>query len=516
MGGFSGPIAAVRFLIGGGTLVAVGREGTVDVLLRVPRVRIRNRSSAALEIEDSTIAPGQARALPFGRSAADLRGDPGVELEAARATWAVVRSLPPARALPTAIAPSSLDRTFAIGDAEGKVALYHSTSGRRLLRVQAARDPITGIVLSKHGDGLAAITGQRVLFARLHNPHPEVSLRTLLLPVWYEGYAEPRLIWQSSGGTDDFEPKLSLWPLIMGTFKATAYAMLISVPLALLAAIYVSLLAPARLQAVVKPTIELMAAVPTVVVGFLAALWLAPLLETALCQVLLLLALGPLVVVVAVVIWKLLPLSARNRLPDGSELLLIAVVGAGVFFGGWHAGAALEDLVFSGDMTRWLYTELGIGYQQRNAIVVGIALGFAVIPVIFTIAEDACSSVPKSLTRAARALGATRWQAAMRMVVPAASPGLFAAVMLGLGRAIGETMIVLMASGNTPILGLGPFDGMRTLAAAIAFEIPEANLGSSLYRVLFLTGLLLFAVTFLISTLAEIVGRALRRRYASF
>jgi len=139
-----------------------------------------------------------------------------------------------------------------------------------------------------------------------------------------------------------------------------------------------------------------------------------------------------------------------------------------------------------------------------------------VIPVIFTIAEDACSAVPQSLISASRALGATRWQTAVRLVVPAASPGLFAAAMLGLGRAVGETMIVLMAAGNTPLLDLSMFNGMRTMSAAIAVEIPEAPVGSTLFRVLFLTGILLFAFTLLVTTAADVVGSYLRKRYARF
>jgi phosphate transport system permease protein len=176
----------------------------------------------------------------------------------------------------------------------------------------------------------------------------------------------------------------------------------------------------------------------------------------------------------------------------------------------------VESALFGGDFQRFLFTEWGIRYDQRNSIVVGIALGFAVIPVIFTIAEDACSAVPRSLISASRALGATRWQTAVRLVVPAASPGLFAAVMLGLGRAVGETMIVLMAAGNTPLLDGSPFNGMRTMSAAIAVEIPEAPVASTLFRVLFLTGTLLFVFTLVVTTAADLVGSYLRKRYARF
>ncbi len=156
---------------------------------------------------------------------------------------------------------------------------------------------------------------------------------------------------------------------------------------------------------------------------------------------------------------------------------------------------------------------MGFTYDQRNCLVVGLAMGFAVIPIIFTIAEDAFSAVPSSLTAASLALGASRWQTAIRVVVPTASPGVFSAVMIGLGRAIGETMIVLMATGNTPIMDWSPFNGMRTLSANIAVEIPEAPVGGTLYRVLFLSALLLFALTFALNTVAEIVRQRLRDRY---
>jgi phosphate transport system permease protein len=292
--------------------------------------------------------------------------------------------------------------------------------------------------------------------------------------------------------------------------------MLVSVPLALLAAIYVSQFAPAWLQSTVKPTVELMAAVPSVVVGFLAALWLAPRLEVVLFRALLCAVALPLVVVGSVVVWRLVPGVWRRRAPAGIELAVLILVGTAVIGATSTVADSLEMRLFDGDLIRWLFTEWGVRYDQRNALVVGIALGFAVIPVIFTIAEDACSSVPRSLTRTARSLGATRWQAAIRMVVPAASPGLVAATLLGFGRAVGETMIVLMVSGNTPLLDLDPFNGMRTMAATIAVEIPEAAVDGTLYRVLFLTGLLLFFFTFCITTLADLVARALRRRYAQF
>jgi phosphate transport system permease protein len=140
-------------------------------------------------------------------------------------------------------------------------------------------------------------------------------------------------------------------------------------------------------------------------------------------------------------------------------------------------------------------------------------MGFAVIPIIFTISEDAFSSVPSNLSAASLALGASRWQTAIRVVVPTASPGVFSAIMVGFGRAVGETMIVLMATGNTPLMEWSMFNGFRTLSANIAVEIPEAPYGGTLYRTLFLAGALLFMMTFTLNTVAEIIRQRLRERY---
>jgi phosphate transport system permease protein len=173
----------------------------------------------------------------------------------------------------------------------------------------------------------------------------------------------------------------------------------------------------------------------------------------------------------------------------------------------------VEALAFGGNMQAWMDQELGIGYDQRNCLVVGIAMGVAVIPGIFSIAEDAIFSVPKQLTLGSLALGATPWQTLVGVVLPTASPGIFSAVMIGFGRAVGETMIVLMATGNTPVLDWSIFNGMRTLSANIAVEIPEAPYGGTLYRVLFLAGGVLFLMTFFVNTIAELIRQRLRERY---
>ncbi len=514
--GPAAPVTAVRFLIGGRTLVAGAAGGTPAVLLFVPRIRVINRGTESLRVEGQTIDPRASTVLPDDELGSRLASNQSVGLEKVAPAVQVVRTLPPLGESISGIEPSHRRRGFLAVGESGLVGLYHATSGRRLADGRWAEGRPDAVALAPKGDGLLMAESGSITTRTLDNPHPEVSLRTLFLPVQYEGYAKPKLVWQSTGGSDAFEPKLSLVPLMYGTIKATLYAMLLSVPLALLAALYVAQLGPTWLRPVVKPAVELMAAVPSVVVGFLAALWLAPRLERALFLGLLATIVLPLAIAVAAGLWRLLPNRFKERLRSGNELVLMAlscllVIGTVALIAG-----PLESLLFGGDFSRWLFTEWGLRYDQRNALVVGLALGFAVIPVIFTIAEDAFSAVPASLVNASRALGATPWQTARNLVVPAASAGVFAAIILGLGRAVGETMIVLMAAGNTPLLDLSPFNGMRTMSAAIAVEIPEAPVGGSLYRVLFLTGFLLFVFTLVLTTIADLVGTRLRRRYGQF
>jgi phosphate transport system permease protein len=151
-------------------------------------------------------------------------------------------------------------------------------------------------------------------------------------------------------------------------------------------------------------------------------------------------------------------------------------------------------------------------YVQRNTLVVGFVMGFAVVPIIYTISEDALSSVPEHLRTASLACGATPWQTAIRVILPVAMSGIFSAIMIGLGRAVGETMIVVMAAGNTPVMDLNIFNGLRALSANIVVEMPEAVRDSTLYRMLFLAALALFAVTFVVNTVAEIIRIRFRKR----
>jgi phosphate transport system permease protein len=187
-----------------------------------------------------------------------------------------------------------------------------------------------------------------------------------------------------------------------------------------------------------------------------------------------------------------------------------------VLLAAWIAlglGGLVEQRLLAGDYRGWLLAALGLTFDQRNSLVVGVAMGFAVVPLIFTIAEDSLANVPQHLRAGSLALGATRWQTAVRIVLPTGSPGIFSAVMIGLGRAVGETMIVLMATGNTPVMDWNVFSGFRALSANIAVELPEAPEGGTLFRVLFLAAFILFCLTFALNTVAEMIRLRLRRKY---
>ncbi|MFZ9855016.1 MAG: phosphate ABC transporter permease subunit PstC [Limisphaerales bacterium] len=266
------------------------------------------------------------------------------------------------------------------------------------------------------------------------DPDAEVNTahwRHLVLPRRWTGYTRPGFVWQPVGTIH----KYNLVPLVVGSLKVTLVGLLFAVPLSLGAALYVSQLAPVRVREWVKPAIELLAGIPSVVLG----------------------------------VFCLLVLSG-----------------------------ALQSL---------------LGYQFRlNAFVAGIGLGLTAVPLIFTIAEDSLTGVPRGYVQASLALGASPWQAAWQIVLPAALPGVVAATLLGFGRCLGETMVVLMASGNASTLSWSLFDSTRSMTATIAAEMAEAVSGGGHYRMLFLLGTLLFVISFVTNLLGDRIVRRLRRR----
>ena len=406
-------------------------------------------------------------------------------------------------------------RTFFTAGANGELGIYYTTSDAKLWQGKVSDGPIQNFAISPRSNAALILADDALKVIEIHNEHPEVTWSALWQEVWYEGYPEPGYIWQSTSASDDFESKFSLVPISFGTIKAAMYAMLFAVPIALSAAIYTAYFMSSELRKVVKPTVEIMEALPTVILGFLAGLWLAPLIEEHLPAIVGLLVLLPIGILLTAFGWNKLPASIRHRIPEGSHSILLIPV---VIFIGWLSFAmsnSIELWMFDGNVRQYLTNELGMTFDQRNSLVVGIAMGFAVIPTIFSIAEDAVFSVPKHLSNGSLALGATQWQTLVRVVLLTASPGIFSAVMMGLGRAVGETMIVLMATGNTPIMDWSIFQGMRTLAANIAVEMPESEVGSSHYRILFLAAFVLFIFTFVFNTVAEFVRQQLREKYSS-
>lgn len=500
-----------------------------------------------------------------------------------------VHELPAAQAAVTALAPSAEKRLIAAGFADARVRLFHVTSARQLAEVKAEGPPRL-MAFAPAIDGLVVETPGRLARYALDVRHPEVTLASLFRPVWYESYAAPQHVWQSSGGVD-YEPKLGFMPLVFGTAKATLFSLLFAIPLALLGAVYSSEFLHPSTRSRVKPVVEMMASLPSVVLGFLAALVLAPFVERFVPVLLAALYTLPLTLVAGAYCWQMLPQRFTLRLARWRFVSSAAALPLGLALA-IGLGPPLERWLFAGDIKLWLDGQVGrawggwfwllmaplsmaaalatsswinpglrrlgagwtyggfavvntakfvavalatlaaalaaawfleaagldprgslVGtYVQRNALIVGFAMGFAVIPIIYTLAEDALSSVPDHLRSASLGAGATPWQTAVRVVIPTAMSGIFSAVMVGLGRAVGETMIVLMAAGNTPIMEWNPFNGMRTLSAAIATELPEAAQGTTEFRVLFLAALVLFAMTFALNTLAEIVRQRFRRR----
>jgi phosphate transport system permease protein len=225
-------------------------------------------------------------------------------------------------------------------------------------------------------------------------------------------------------------PNYGILPLVVGSFKVTVISLLFAFPVAIFAALYTSAFAPKAAKEIMKPAIEILAGIPSVVIGFLALTVLASIFQ------------------------KLFGLHYRLN-------------------------------AFSG----------------------GIALSLAVIPIIYTVAEDSLNALPKSMGEASLALGATPWETALFILLPAATPGIFAAFLLGLGRAFGETMIVLMATGNAALLSWNLVEPVRTMSATIGAEMAEVVFGDAHYNVLFFIGVILFVFSFSLNAITEFVIR---------
>ncbi len=411
------------------------------------------------------------------------------------------------------------DSGIVIGEAHRRVFATLSPGGELNLFASKQQGAIfsrqlnTGVqsaAFAPQGDGLLLENAGLWRHYQLSNPWPDISWRSLWQKVWYENYPSPDYVWQSTSANDEYQGKYSLVPMVIGTLKAAGLAMLFATPLALAAAMYTAWFMTPGLRRWVKPAIEMMGALPSVVIGLIAGLWLAPQLADRLLGVLLL----PLMLAAVLLLcsWGSLRLPSRWRrrlCGEGREIwLLLPLLLLTGLFCLWLLPMIEHSLFGKGIAERF-----SGGYQQRNLLIAGVAMGFALVPLIFTLAEEAIFSVPASLGQGSLALGATPWQTLTRVVVPGASAGIFAALMIGFGRALGETMIVLMATGNTPVTEGGLLQGVRSLAANVAIEMPEAAAGSAHYRILFLSALVLLIFTLVVNTLAELIRQRLRRQY---
>lgn len=420
----------------------------------------------------------------------------------------------------------SFDAGFLLAEVRRPVAIAVASSGERMQawtsttgatlydgRIPAG-EGIRSWRMAPAGEALYGGNAEGWLRWSLANRFPEAGAQALWRPVHYGGYEGPEHIWHPGDGGEGALAKYGLTPLLWGTFKAALYGMLVAVPIAFGAAIYTGYLLPQRLRNRVKPTVELLEAVPTVVLGFFAGLWLAPMLADYLLVLFLLpllLVLVPLALAGGHLLLQQLDSRFRRRPPRIFAITVAYLVTVIALFS--YSGV-MEQSLFGGNLRDWLLEVAGLHYEQRNALLVGLAMGFALVPTLFSIVEDAVFAVPRSLSDGSLALGATRWQSLSRVVLPAASPAILSALLIGLARGLGETMIVLLATGNTPIMDASAFNGMRSLAASLAAELPEAAVGGTQFRVLFLASLVLFGLTFLLNTLAELFRQRLRYRYA--
>ena len=312
---------------------------------------------------------------------------------------------------------------FATLSERGTFTLLYPTSARIIDELQTGLTPGNPMAISPRSNLLvSAPTSGLVSTLKLDNKHPEISFGTLWAEVWYEGYEEPIYSWQSSSADNDFEPKFSLTPLAFGTLKAAFYALLFAVPIAIMGAVYTAYFMAPAMRAWVKPGIEIMAALPTVILGFIGGLWLAPIIEANLSSVLSIFVVLPVGLFLFALAWTQLPERISKPFNGWYGLIVTPLIVLTVAIA-FASGPSMENLFFGGDSREWFREVMGLSYDQRNALVVGIIMGLAVIPTIFSIAEDAIYGVPNHLINGSLALGATSWQTLVRVVLLTASPG---------------------------------------------------------------------------------------------
>ncbi len=363
-------------------------------------------------------------------------------------------------------------------------------------------------------DSIYVLAADRVYELAVQDLQGITTAKSLFAEVWYEGHASPEFVWQTSSATAHYETKMSIVPLIIGSLKASFLALFVAIPLALGAAVYTSFFADPKIRHYIKPAIEMLEAVPSVVIGFIAAVWLVPIAEEFLLSVILFLVLLPVALVSSAMLHAKISNVVKDRVGQQWELVFISF---GVLLLGMFC-FSLSDvwrlLLFGAESV----SESGSNPAQvmnisKTTIVVAIALGVAISPSIYSLAEDALFEVPDSIKQASYALGATKLQTLRNVIIAVAFPSILSAIMLGFGRAFGETMIVLMVTGNTAISDWNILEGLRSMTANLAIELSEASSDSSHFNILFLTAGILFIFTFIVNTAAEILRNRLRLLY---
>jgi phosphate transport system permease protein len=327
--------------------------------------------------------------------------------------------------------------------------------------------------------------------------------------VQYSGYQDAQYIWQTSQSAEYAQAKFSLIPLIIGSLKASVLALFVAIPLSLGAAIYTAYFATAKLRAWVKPSIEMIEAIPSVIIGFIAAIWLAPFAERSLFALLGMLVCLPFIVLGFAALQGLVKRSENYQQKQGLYLLLTSFAFLALLAGVFQLFVLLQGLFSTtqAGLLSGMFVDITL---SKTTIVVALALGIAVAPTIYSLVDDALFEVPDGVKQAAFALGATELQTLVKVVLVVALPSIISAIMLGLGRAFGETMIVLMVTGNTPIANWDLLSGLRSLTSNLTIELQESSIGSAHYHILFLTAAILFAFTFIINTIASFLKRKLQ------
>ena len=351
-------------------------------------------------------------------------------------------------------------------------------------------------------DSLTWLDGKQLIWLHLKQLNASVTLRELFEAHQYPGYDEPSHTWQTNPALDYIPKKYSVVPLLIGSLKASLLALMIAMPLALGSAIYVGFFAQSQVRAWVKPIIETLESIPSVIIGLIAATVLLAMANELVLAIAAIILLLPVFLVICGYTYRALQRIGWQQRFVRFEVWIMSL------------GLALYIALCVSVLGPWLaQLEWLSGLQNTNKVtfIVAIALGIGVAPTVFSLAEDAIHGVPNAMVKAAYALGASRVQTLKGVVLFTAFPGIMAAMMLGFGRAFGETMIVLMVTGNSPVSDWSLFSGLRALTANLVIEIPEMNSENSHMAVLFFTAFLLFTFTFVLNSFAEFL-RHLNRK----